>query len=93
MRSSFGSYTLSVSDFAATVYVRCSTKGTTGVRLFKLPAKIEKLLELDPGTLSVTTREGKHCEFKRDFIANDLSDYAKTLAGFANADGGILVLA
>jgi hypothetical protein len=65
--------------------------GTRGIRLFKLPSVIKSLLEFDPVTLTLTTREGKHCEFKRDFISNDLSDYAKTLAGFANADGGVLV--
>lgn len=59
--------------------------------MFKLPAEIERLLQYDPATLSVTTREGKHHEFKRDCNISDLSDYAKTLAAFSNAGGGVLI--
>lgn len=56
-----------------------------------LPDTISELIQFDTTTLSVTTREGKHREFKRDFTANDFSECTKLLAAFSNADGGILV--
>jgi hypothetical protein len=60
--------------------------------VFNLSDDIAQLLQFDRATLSVTTREGKHREFKRDFAPNDLSEYTKTLAAFSNADGGALIL-
>jgi predicted HTH transcriptional regulator len=59
--------------------------------VFNLPLDIESLLQFDSASLNVATREGKHFEFKCDFIPNDLSDYGKTLAAFSNADGGVLI--
>jgi hypothetical protein len=46
------------------------------------------LVQFDPRSLVVTARESKHREFKLAFVANNLSDYTKTMAAFANADGG-----
>jgi hypothetical protein len=65
--------------------------GSEGALVFNLPDDIADLLQFGPTTLAVTTREGKHREFKRDFVSNDMSDYAKTLAAFSNADGGALI--
>jgi Putative DNA-binding domain len=59
--------------------------------VFNLPFDIAELIQFDPKTLVVTTREGKRREFKRDFVANDFSEYSKTLAAFSNADGGVLI--
>jgi predicted HTH transcriptional regulator len=59
--------------------------------VFTLPNSIAELIQYDTTTLSVTAREGKHREFKRDFNANDFSEYTKTLAALSNADGGTLV--
>jgi hypothetical protein len=59
--------------------------------VFNLPEDFADLIQFDKVTLGVTTREGKHREFKRDFAANDLSEYTKTLAAFSNADGGVLI--
>lgn len=59
--------------------------------MFNLPENIEELLQYDHVTRSVATREGKHREFKRDFVANDFSEYTKALASFSNADGGALI--
>jgi len=59
--------------------------------VFHLPSDIESLIHFDSASLGVTTREGKHFEFKSNFRPNDLSDYGKTLAAFSNADGGVLI--
>jgi hypothetical protein len=62
-----------------------------GSAVFNLPDDIASILQFDKATLTVVTREGKHREFKRDFAITDLSEYTKTLAAFANADGGVLI--
>jgi hypothetical protein len=59
--------------------------------VFNLPNNLSELIQFDPGTLSVISRESKHREFKQDFIQNDLSEYTKTLAAFANAGGGSII--
>jgi hypothetical protein len=59
--------------------------------VLNLPDKVGDLLQFDQTTLAVATRESKRREFKRDFIATDFSEYAKTLASFSNADGGALI--
>lgn len=59
--------------------------------MLKLPDKLLDLLAFDVETLVVTARESKHREFKLDFFQKDISDYTKTLAAFANADGGCIV--
>jgi hypothetical protein len=41
--------------------------------------------------VQLTARESKHREFKLDYFQKDISDYTKTLAAFANADGGCIV--
>lgn len=59
--------------------------------MLKLPDNLSDLLTFDAKTLVVTSRESKHREFKLDFFQKDMSDYTKTLAAFANADGGCIV--
>lgn len=59
--------------------------------MFNLPDDFGNLLQFDQVTLNVTAREGKRREFKRDFVANDFSEYTKTLASFSNADGGAII--
>jgi predicted HTH transcriptional regulator len=39
----------------------------------------------------ITSREGKHREFKQAFVQSDFADYTKTLAAFSNADGGCIL--
>ena len=56
-----------------------------------MPNHLAELIQFDTENFSVTTREGKHREFKCDFAASDFSGYTKTLAAFSNADGGILI--
>lgn len=55
-----------------------------------LPDSLENLIEFDDD-LRVRSREGKRREFKRSFNAAHVARYAKTLAAFANTDGGILI--
>ena len=45
--------------------------------MIELPNDIRDLVEFDEASLGVMTREGKHREFKRDFVVNDFSDYSK----------------
>ena len=56
-----------------------------------LPDNIDDLIEFDLDTLRVSSREGKHREFKLLFKPRELSRYTKTLAAFANADGGMII--
>jgi Putative DNA-binding domain len=65
------------------------SKGLSNV--LKLPENLSDLLAFDPETLVVTGREGKRREFKLDYFQKDISDYTKTLAAFANADGGFII--
>lgn len=57
----------------------------------KLPQDFSDLVKSDNRTGAVSSREGKTKEFKEDFILQDLVDYGKSLAAFANADGGVIV--
>jgi len=59
--------------------------------VLKLPNNLSDILAFDPVTLAVTGRESKRREFKLDYFQKDISDYTKTLASFANADGGCLI--
>jgi hypothetical protein len=52
------------------------------------PSVLSDLVQYDPGNFAVAARESKHREFKQAFVPNDFSDYTKTVAAFANADGG-----
>ena len=56
-----------------------------------LPQNLAELLEFDSATLRVTSREGKHREFKRQPSANEMLRYGKTLAAFSNTDGGVII--
>lgn len=53
---------------------------------------MEHLLELkiDENTHRVLNRESEHREFKASFDNNSLWKYAKTMAAFANRDGGVI---
>jgi hypothetical protein len=59
--------------------------------VLKLPEKLSDLFAFDPVTLVVAGREGKRREFKLDYFQKDIADYTKTLAAFANADGGCII--
>lgn len=54
--------------------------------------QLPKLLELsvDKATNKVSNRESEHREFKLKFENNNLPKFAKTMAAFANRDGGVL---
>lgn len=54
-------------------------------------AHIDDLIDFDPITLRVTSREGKRREFKQQFNQHDFSRYTKALAAFCNTDGGVLI--
>jgi hypothetical protein len=45
-------------------------------------------LSIDEETLRVRNRESEHTEFKAIFNSSDIWRYAKTIAAFANRDGG-----
>lgn len=48
-------------------------------------------LEIDRATKRVRNREGAHREFKQGYDQAAIAKYCKTLAAFANADGGCLI--
>jgi len=54
--------------------------------------QLHKLLELsvEKATKKVSNRESEHREFKLKFENNNLPKFAKTMAAFANRDGGVL---
>lgn len=56
-----------------------------------LPTNLSELFEYDADTLRVSSREGKHREFKQQPAAGDMLRYGKTLAAFSNTDGGVIV--
>lgn len=56
-----------------------------------LPADLSDLIDFDGTSLRVASREGKHREFKREAASAELLRYGKTLAAFANTDGGVLL--
>jgi hypothetical protein len=56
-----------------------------------LPGNLDDLIDYDPETLRVASREGKHREFKQQPANNDMLRYGKTLAAFSNTDGGVIV--
>lgn len=56
-----------------------------------LPQDLAELFEFDLASLRVTSREGKHREFKRQPAANEMLRYGKTLAAFSNTDGGVII--
>ena len=49
------------------------------------------LIDFDPASKVVSTREGKHKEFKQVFNKKAFSKYTKTIAAFSNTDGGVLI--
>jgi hypothetical protein len=59
--------------------------------VLRLPENLSDLLSFDLTTFAVTGREGKRREFKLDYFQKDMSDYTRTLAAFANADGGCII--
>lgn len=56
-----------------------------------LPERVEDLIDFDQATLRVSSREGKHREFKRQFERADLYRYTKVLSALCNTDGGSLI--
>lgn len=60
-------------------------------RMKQLPDNLAELFEFDPITLRVTSREGKHREFKLQPSNGEMLRYGKTLAAFSNTDGGVLI--
>ena len=55
------------------------------------PSTIEELIEFASDTLLVSSHEGKHREFKRQFSEAEFPRYMKVLAAFSNSDGGVLI--
>lgn len=55
-----------------------------------LPDRLKDLVDFDAATLRVSSREGKHREFKQQFSNADFSRFTKALAAFCNTDGGVL---
>lgn len=58
--------------------------------MLPLPPSLSDLIDFNLN-LRVTSREGKHREFKRSFNNQQIAKYAKTLAAFSNTDGGVLI--
>lgn len=56
-----------------------------------LPENVQDLITFDAESLRVTSREGKHCEFKQSFDSSQFCKYVKTLSAFSNADGGKII--
>ena len=56
-----------------------------------LPADATELFGFDKDTGAVISRESKRLEFKEDFNPDDMSDYTKVLASFANTNGGTII--
>ena len=56
-----------------------------------LPAELSDLIAYDAVTLRVTSRESKRLEFKQAFVRNNLPAYERTMAAFANAQGGVII--
>lgn len=56
-----------------------------------LPENLDELISVDPQTGRVSSREGKHCEFKQTFERAHVPKYLKSLSAFANADGGKII--
>jgi hypothetical protein len=49
-------------------------------------------LEVNPSTLRVRNHESTHREFKRSFEVGNTAKIAKTIAAFANRDGGVIFI-
>ncbi|MCW2152898.1 AlbA family DNA-binding domain-containing protein [Bradyrhizobium elkanii] len=56
-----------------------------------LPDDLNELFAFDEDTGAVSSRESKRLEFKQNFEPNDVSDYIKVLASFANTGGGTII--
>lgn len=56
-----------------------------------LPENLNELITFDEETGRVSSREGKHCEFKETFDRTQIPKYLKTLSAFSNADGGKII--
>lgn len=56
-----------------------------------LPPQLGDVIEFNEATLRVSSREGKHREFKQQLNQREVSRYTKALAAFSNTDGGILL--
>jgi predicted lipoprotein len=51
-----------------------------------LPDRLKDLVDFDAATLRVSSREGKHREFKQQFSSADFSRFTKALAAFCNTE-------
>ena len=56
-----------------------------------LPENLNELIAFNEETGRVSSREGKHCEFKETFEQVHIPKYLKSLSAFANADGGKII--
>jgi hypothetical protein len=61
--------------------------------LKKLPSEeeLEQILKIDPDTFRLRARENSHLEFKQSFNFASGRRYARTMAAFANAGGGLII--
>lgn len=57
----------------------------------KPPRNLSELIDFDGGTLRVTSRESRHREFKQVIEKEALAAYCKSLAAFANTEGGVIL--
>ncbi len=56
-----------------------------------LSENLDGLIDFDPATLRVTSRESRRLEFKRSFDRQQLAAYERTLAAFSNTVGGVIL--
>ena len=56
-----------------------------------LSENLEEIIDFDPVTLRVNSRESRRLEFKRSFDRNQMAAYERTLAAFSNTLGGVIV--
>ncbi|MER8396079.1 ATP-binding protein [Mesorhizobium sp. M1340] len=56
-----------------------------------LPGILADLIDYDFATLRVTSRESRKLEFKQAFLWAQVASYERTLAAFANTQGGTMI--
>lgn len=56
-----------------------------------LPDNLADLIDYEPATLRVKSREGRKLEFKESFVKAQLASYERTMVAFANAMGGTII--
>lgn len=57
----------------------------------ELPDNLSELIDFDLATLKVKSRESRKLEFKANFQKVQLAAYERTMAAFANSQGGVII--